>query len=65
MIQLLDRIIDEKENEVMIVKMDVITYNNIIKEKKDITIELHKMEEEILSSKWYDNVDDLFDDLEK
>jgi hypothetical protein len=51
MIQLLDTIIDKKQNEVMIVKMDVITYRSIVKQKKDITIELHKMEEEVLNSK--------------
>jgi hypothetical protein len=25
---------------------------------------LHKMEEEVLNSKWYNNLDDLFNDLE-
>jgi len=32
MIQLLDKLIDEKQQEVVIVKMDIMTYNNIIEE---------------------------------
>ena len=66
MMEVLDRVIDEKHQEVYFVKMDTITYNHIVDiEKKDITIWLHKMENEILNSKWFDNLDDLFDDLEK
>jgi hypothetical protein len=33
--------------------------------KKDITIELYEMEKKVLKSKWYNNLDDLFNDLEK
>ena len=65
MIELLDTITDEKQKQVVIVKMDIITYKKIIKkEKKDITIDLHNMEKEILNSKWYNSVDELFNDLE-
>ena len=65
MIEVLDRVIDKKNREVYFVKMDVTTYDRIIKEEDDITIWLHNMEKEILSSKWFDNLDDLFNDLEK
>ena len=65
MIEVLDRIVDKKQNEYVFVKMDIYTYDRVINEEKDITIPLHNMEKEILDSKWFDNLDDLFDDLEK
>ena len=65
MIEVLDRVIDKKECEYVFVKMDIYTYDRIINTEKDITVSLHNMEKEILDSKWFDNLDDLFDDLEK
>ena len=65
MIEVLNRVIDKKECEYVFVKMDIFTYDRIIDNEKDITIPLHNMEKEILNSKWFNNLDDLFDDLEK
>ncbi|MDQ7009410.1 MAG: hypothetical protein Q9M94_03920 [Candidatus Gracilibacteria bacterium] len=65
MIEVLDRVIDKKQCEYVFVKMDVYTYDRIIYSEKDITIPLHNMEKEILNSKGFDNLDNLFDDLEK
>ena len=58
------KLLDKEETHV-IVKMDIFTYENFL-EKKDITCELHELENEArLNSKTYNNVDELFDDLKK
>ena len=65
MIELLDKLIDEKQEQIAIVKMDIYTYENLI-EKKDITNDLHDLElEASKNSKVFASVDDLFYDLEK
>jgi len=65
MIEVIDRIVDKENKEIVFVKMDVVTYNNLISKNNDITISLKDEEKEILNSKWFTNLDDLFDDLEK
>ena len=65
MIQLLDKLLDEKKEQIAIVKMDIYTYENLIW-KKDITKDLHLLELEAdKNSKVFDSVDNLFYDLEK
>jgi len=65
MIEVIDKIVNKKNQEILFVKMDVITYDKIVKQNSDITIWLHNMENDIKKSKWFNNLDDLFDDLEK
>ena len=65
MIELLDKLLDEKKEEIAIVKMDIYTYENLVW-KKDITSDLHNLElEATKNSKVFTSVDDLFYDLER
>jgi len=73
MIQLLDKITDEKQEQVVIVKMDIYTYQDIIRDedwftkeaRADLERELDEIEKGIDISKPYFDVKTLFDDLDK
>jgi hypothetical protein len=72
MIQLLDKLVDEKQKQVMIVKMDIYTYENLIKIDndgfskeaiEDLERELDEIEKGIDISKPYFDVNTLISDL--
>ncbi len=52
----------DKEKKYVIVKMDILTYDKI---KSVNNPDLEKLSKEASCSKWYNTVDELFNDLEK
>ena len=73
MIQLLDKITDEKQEKVVIVKMDIYTYENLLARdsdgftkdaRADLERELDEIEKWIDISKPYFDVNTLFNDLD-